>query len=74
LFRIKERDELKQCEARLVARDFIHKKGEMYVNFFLPVVQSKLVRHVITLAAKLTTENYHAGVTMAFLNGVLPEV
>jgi hypothetical protein len=29
LFRIKERDELKQCEARLLTRDFIQKQGNV---------------------------------------------
>jgi hypothetical protein len=46
----------------------------MYVNFFSPVLQNKLVRHVIALAAKLTMEIYHPGGTIAFLDGVLPEV
>jgi len=42
--------------------------------FFFPVVQNKLVRHVTALAAKLTMKIYHAGVSIAFFNGVLPEV
>lgn len=48
--------------------------GEIYVDFFKLVVQNKLARHVIASAAKLSTEIYHAVVTIAFLNGVLPEV
>lgn len=74
LFRIKERDELKQCEAKLVARDFIQKQGKCMLIFFSPVIQNKLVRHAAVLATKVTTEIYHAGVTIAFLNVVLPEV
>jgi hypothetical protein len=34
VFRIKEKYEFKQCEVRLVARDFIQKQGEMYVERF----------------------------------------
>jgi len=74
LFRIEERGELKQYEARLVARDFIQKQGKCLLIFFSPVVQNKLVRHVIALAAKLTMEIYHAGVSIAFLSGGLREV
>jgi hypothetical protein len=73
LFTIKESYELKQCEARLAARDFIQKQGKCMLIFFSPVVQKKLVKYVIALAA-LTMEIHHAGITIAFLNGVLPEV